>query len=107
MVICICKHPMVTSGPKVGVQGELSATMLDAAQEPAGLVEPAPTVTTTALSPDIWRIAIELYTCTWAGDMVPTLVCLHINPQSTEVPQSPGSCSLWSNIVPGQSKPWV
>lgn len=51
----ICKCPTVTSGPKVGVQGELPLTVLDAAWEPAGLVEPAPAVATAVPRPDIWR----------------------------------------------------
>ena len=46
---------MVTSGLKVRGQGEMSVTALDAVWEPAGLVEPAPAVTTTVLSPDIRR----------------------------------------------------
>lgn len=46
---------MVTSGRKVRVQGELPPTVLDVAWEPAGLVKPAPAVTTAVLSPDIRR----------------------------------------------------
>lgn len=51
----IGKYLMVTSGPKAGVQEELPLTTLNAAWEPAGLVEPALAVATTVLSPDIWQ----------------------------------------------------